>query len=428
MEAVSELLGLPTPAENLVAALPSVQLTRAPGPPQMLVVTAQPAAQVAARYGVPAASVDALPRRPGERGRVLRVRLPLPAVARPPVLPRSVQPYTVRPGDSLLGVAAAHDLTLLDLLGANLDLSSLNALTPGETLLIPTRERGLLVRIKPGQSALSLIAGYGADLTATARANDVLPTALQPGDFLLLPGIRAQGYHQRLVQRREAREEAERRLAALRQYERFLTWKQERYEARLEQQYLRQKRYEAYPASQLRAERRRREALYARQAQYEAAQADLRARRQARAAAAPPTPLVARPAGVRVTAGERLAWPMRDFRLTSRYGERDIDFHKEVFHGGIDLAAPQGTPVYAAAPGTVTESGYGSYGMNVYTAQEGSTLIYGHLSRTAVAAGQRVQQGDLLGYVGCTGICTGPHLHFEVRLSGRAVDPLVLLP
>ena len=123
-----------------------------------------------------------------------------------------------------------------------------------------------------------------------------------------------------------------------------------------------------------------------------------------------------------------LVWPMRSYRLTSRYAERDIAFHQQVFHGGIDLAAPYGTPIYAASAGRVTQSGYGAYGLNVYTPSGDSTLVYGHMSRTAVSSGQEVAQGQLLGYIGCTGICTGPHLHFEVRLGGQTVDPLGLLP
>ncbi len=57
-----------------------------------------------------------------------------------------------------------------------------------------------------------------------------------------------------------------------------------------------------------------------------------------------------------------------------------------------------------------------------------ATIIYGHMSRVAVTPGSAVRAGDLLGYVGCSGVCTGPHLHFETRVDGEAVDPLALLP
>nr|WP_156103442.1 peptidoglycan DD-metalloendopeptidase family protein [Deinococcus sp. YIM 77859] len=424
-EGISELLRVPTPADVLHAALPTVQLTRLPQPPSVVLVTAQPPERVALRYGVATAAVDALPRTPGERGRVLRVQLPQPDPARPPALPPTVVTYTVQPGETLARIAARHGLSLLDLLSANLHLQSLDTVRPGETLFLPTAERGLLLRIKPGQTALSLIAGYGADLARTARANGVLPTALQPGDYLLLPGLQAEQYHRKLLARRQAQREAERRARVQAQYERYLAWQKARERARLEENYARQARYEAYLAWKSSPERQALIARYERQAQYEAAQAALRERLRQREAA---QPLTTRTAGVNVSATGGLAWPMRSFRITSRYGEEDIDFHKQVFHGGVDLAAPAGTPIYAAAAGTVTESGYGAYGMNVYTVQGNSTLVYGHLSRAAVRAGETVQQGDLIGFVGCTGICTGPHLHFEVRLNGQAVDPLALLP
>lgn len=425
---VAALLGVPTPAEALRAALPAVHLTRLAEPPSVLIVTLQPEASIAARYGVSRAAVAALPRRAGEKARVLRVELPLPTPDRPPALPRSVVTHTVQPGETLAGIAADAGLSLVDLLSANLDRSSLDDLGAGETLFLPTAERGLLVRIKPGQTALSLIAGYGADLARTARANDVLPTALAPGDYLLLPGVRAGGLYGQLVERREAREEAERRALALARYERYLAWQRERERARLEERYAMQAKYEAYLAWKNGPERRRLIRAYERQVQYEAAQAALRERERQQAQAVQAQGLQIQSAGVNVSAGGQLAWPVRGARVTSRYGEADIDFHKQVFHGGVDLAAPAGTAVYAAADGTVTESGYGAYGMNVYTVQGDSTLVYGHLGRAAVTAGQTVRRGDLLGEVGCTGICTGPHLHFELRLDGHAVDPLALLP
>ncbi|MPY65735.1 peptidoglycan DD-metalloendopeptidase family protein [Deinococcus sp. SDU3-2] len=432
--------GLPAlsgPAERLGAALPRVHLVRE-DPARLVVVTREAPAQLARRYGVPPSAVTPLPGGQAE--------LPLPPVAPPvrePFRPASVVPHRVQPGETLDTVAARHGLRVVELLGANLDRPSLDDLRAGETLWIPTAERGLLVRVKPGQTALSLIAGYGADLAGTAQANGVLPTTLEPGDFLLLPGVTPDTLHERLLDRREA-EEAAREKAEARQRER----------ERLEEKYARQARYEAYLAAQQARERARlqekydryaaylawktspeRQQLndrYERQAQYEAAlaaQAEARRereRRQAEAQAAARSAPTVRPAVAGPVAG--LRWPVHGARVTSRFGEEDIDYHKQVFHGGVDLAAPAGTPVYAAAGGTVVESGYGAYGLNVLTGGGGTTLVYGHLSRAAVQAGQTVASGDLLGFVGCTGICTGPHLHFEVRPGGQAVDPLPLLP
>ncbi|ANE44842.1 peptidase M23 [Deinococcus puniceus] len=432
------------PAALLVPP-PAVSLKRASAAPTLLIVTdaRQTSAAVARRYGVPAEAVDLLPT-PEPGVRVRRVKLPAEQAAAVPVRPESVIDYTVRPGETLDLVARRHRLTLTELLGVNLERESLDDLKSGETVRIPTAETGVLVRIKPGQTALSLIAGYGADLQATAQANGVLPTELGVGDELLLPGILAEDFHEQLVERRENEEKADAEARILAQYTRFTQWKKDRERARLEEKYAKQAKYEAYLAWKTSPERQRRIAAYQRQVQFEAAEAARRTRERAdqlqasqqqtaanRAAAttAASSSNIGRGEVVgRVTAGGGLGWPMRSYRITSRYAERDIPFHQQVFHGGIDLAAPTGTPIYAAAGGTVTQSGYGAYGLNVFTASGNATLVYGHMSRTAVAAGQTVSRGQLIGYVGCSGICTGPHLHFEIRLGGQTVDPLALLP
>jgi murein DD-endopeptidase MepM/ murein hydrolase activator NlpD len=95
-------------------------------------------------------------------------------------------------------------------------------------------------------------------------------------------------------------------------------------------------------------------------------------------------------------------------------------------HEGIDISAGTGAPIAAAMAGTVISTGYmGGYG-NLVVVDHGGGLAtaYAHLSGYAVGAGQSVSQGQVVGYVGCTGHCYGPHLHFEVRVGGAAVDPL----
>ena len=98
-------------------------------------------------------------------------------------------------------------------------------------------------------------------------------------------------------------------------------------------------------------------------------------------------------------------------------------------HDGIDIAAPTGTPVRAAACGTVSlagqQSGYGNMVCITHTSQ--FSTCYAHLSRFGVTSGAQVQQGQVIGYVGCTGSCTGPHLHFETRVNGQAQDPRTYL-
>ena len=114
-------------------------------------------------------------------------------------------------------------------------------------------------------------------------------------------------------------------------------------------------------------------------------------------------------------------------RLTSGFGER---FHPilgyERFHAGVDLAAAAGTPIVAAADGKVLRAGWaGGYGQEVEIAHSGAIETrYGHMSRIAAYSGEVVHRGDVIGYVGSTGLSTGPHLHFEVMKNGRPVNPL----
>jgi peptidoglycan DL-endopeptidase CwlO len=115
-----------------------------------------------------------------------------------------------------------------------------------------------------------------------------------------------------------------------------------------------------------------------------------------------------------------LIWPVNG-PVTSPFGPRWGSFHY-----GIDIGVPYGTPIAAAAAGTVIycgwESGYG----NLVVIDHGGNLAtaYGHQSQIAVSCGEHVEQGQTIGYVGCTGHCFGPHLHFEVRINGSPVDPL----
>lgn len=118
--------------------------------------------------------------------------------------------------------------------------------------------------------------------------------------------------------------------------------------------------------------------------------------------------------------------PLDSYRTSSNFGLRS---HPVIgglrAHKGLDMAAPTGTPIYATADGLVGKAEwFGAYG-NFIAISHGAELEtrFAHLSRMAVSAGQRVRKGDLIGYVGSTGRSTGPHLHYEVRVAGVAVDP-----
>lgn len=119
--------------------------------------------------------------------------------------------------------------------------------------------------------------------------------------------------------------------------------------------------------------------------------------------------------------------PVEGGFMSSSYGMRDHPvLRRRASHKGVDLAAPTGTPVYATADGIVGRADwFSSYGLYI-SIDHGAELEtrYAHLSRLAVAAGDRVQKGELIGYVGSTGRSTGPHLHYEVRVDGVAVNPI----
>jgi len=114
-------------------------------------------------------------------------------------------------------------------------------------------------------------------------------------------------------------------------------------------------------------------------------------------------------------------------RVTSRFGER---FHPILgyvrFHAGVDLGASAGTPIVAAADGRVVAAGWhGGYGRQVAIAHaSGIETSYGHMSRIAAFPGELVRRGQVIGYVGSSGLATGPHLHFEVMKDGRPVNPM----
>lgn len=144
----------------------------------------------------------------------------------------------------------------------------------------------------------------------------------------------------------------------------------------------------------------------------------------ARAASAAPVASGALPTG-----GGQLLWPTNG-PLTSPYGYRTHPiFGDSRLHTGIDIGAAYGAPVIAADAGVVAYvgamSGYG----NVIVVDHGGGLAttYNHLSAYSVASGQQVGRGVPIGNVGCTGYCTGPHLHFEVRVNGSPVDPVPYL-
>jgi murein DD-endopeptidase MepM/ murein hydrolase activator NlpD len=128
------------------------------------------------------------------------------------------------------------------------------------------------------------------------------------------------------------------------------------------------------------------------------------------------------PAGPIKRGGGTLIWPVNG-PITSQFCERRA---WEACHPGIDIGVPAGTPIRAADSGQVViagwTGGYGNYTCIQHTAS--LSTCYGHQSAIQVSVGQNVSQGEIIGLVGCTGLCFGDHLHFEVRINGAVTNPL----
>ncbi|SPL68915.1 M23 family metallopeptidase [Acinetobacter stercoris] len=125
--------------------------------------------------------------------------------------------------------------------------------------------------------------------------------------------------------------------------------------------------------------------------------------------------------------------PLPDMvRTSSNFGGREMGGRAE-HHGGLDLAAPSGTPIYATGPGIVTKSGWGRGYGNYIEIDHGNGVLtrYAHASRLVARVGEKVSAGEHIANVGCTGRCTGPHLHYEVVKNGQRKNPstyLAMLP
>jgi murein DD-endopeptidase MepM/ murein hydrolase activator NlpD len=116
--------------------------------------------------------------------------------------------------------------------------------------------------------------------------------------------------------------------------------------------------------------------------------------------------------------------------VNSEFGNRKSPWTSEPeFHAGIDIGANRGTPIQAPAAGTVVFAGAAPEYGTLVIVDHGQEIksLYGHLSQLSVKAGQKVERGTLLAYTGNTGRSSGPHLHYEILVKGRAVNPRAYL-
>ena len=134
--------------------------------------------------------------------------------------------------------------------------------------------------------------------------------------------------------------------------------------------------------------------------------------------------------------GLSLSWPMTQFAITQPFGPTTITLEPPFgpyrhFHTGVDIAAALGTPVMAAADGVVVAVGHTTVGYGVYVVIAhggGIATLYGHLLQTNATVGDRVVRGQVIGLEGSTGLSTGPHVHFELRVNDEVIDPMPYLP
>jgi murein DD-endopeptidase MepM/ murein hydrolase activator NlpD len=335
-------------------------------------------------------------------GQVLRIPLTT-AKAQPTTtdrLPPGVIVYTIKAKESLSNIRARYDVSEADIINTNPSLVSLDHLKPGSRLMIPTTQKGRLIRLPKGTNLLTVAAKLGVPLTKLVSVNGLRdPRELGAGTLVLVPGVQDKASRVRLEKKRAAEQRHEVVMAA-----------QAETKAKAKAQAKAQAKLEAQAQAKLEAKR---EAL--------------RAKQRAAVATAQRASIRVIPDQVSSVGGYR--WPMRSFQITSGYGRRSFWIGRSNFHTGIDLAAHYGAPIYAAKSGYVTEAGWGKFGLNArISTGRGVSNIYGHMSRIRVRNGEFINRGELIGYEGCTGICTGAHLHFEVQVSGAPRNPLRFLP
>jgi murein DD-endopeptidase MepM/ murein hydrolase activator NlpD len=283
----------------------------------------------------------------------------------------AIASYTVRPGDTLASIAARFGVNAEWVRLAN-RLSPNGLLQTGQPLLVPTLNGPIHV-VQPGETLSEIAASYRVDLETVTSANELENERLiTPGQRLLVPGGTLPAQATRVPVPTSAPIAAASAPTS---------------------------RPAAAPAASVPT-----------------------AATLAKPQPAQPTPApTARPAPLPLPFGS-LVWPVVG-AVTQRFGENG--------HSGLDIAAPVGTPVRAAGPGTVVVAAKLNHGYGwriVIDHGDGYTSLYAHLSSFSVAERAHVARGQVIGQVGATGVATGPHLHFELAINGRATDPMRYLP
>lgn len=303
---------------------------------------------------------------------------------------------TVKAGDTLYDIALAYGVRVSDLIAFN-DLDG-TVIHPGQQLRLVVGDPAptpLVIEVKRGDSLWSIARAYDTTVAALTAANGITEASvLQPGHKLLVPGQYAAGGD---IDRGGAVPE----LIIV---------------APGDSLWALARSHNTTVAAIMGANNLATERLIAGQ--------QLRILPGAEVAAGRAEP--ADGAATSITPGV-MRWPLVGV-ITSRFGYRTLRIAGSNFHSGLDIDGETGDPIIAAVGGTVIQSGWqGGYGKLVIIENGDTHYYYGHASELLVNEGDVVEAGTVIALVGSTGNSTGSHLHFEVRIGDRSVDPLPIL-
>ena len=301
------------------------------------------------------------------------------------------QTYTVRNGDTLYDIAAAYSMTVDELLAVNNIDGAI--IRPGQTLKI--RETAappepLVVTVAPGDSLWRIAKGYGTTVDALVAANGLADSVVDPGQKLTIPG----------------------RYAATTSADQGGTTPPTIEVSRGDTLWEIAERYNTTVPTLMSANELTSQQIRAGQVLRIVSSNDI----VKAGTAAETMPLTT-----------AMVWPLTGV-ITSKFGYRQLRISGSNFHTGLDIDGNTGDVIVAAAPGVVTYSGWRSgYGNLVIIRGDSAEYYYGHAAELWVSAGTIVEAGQAIATVGNTGRSTGSHLHFEIRVDGAPIDPLLML-
>ena len=318
-----------------------------------------------------------------------------------PAAPAMVE-YAVRPADTLYDIARAHGVSVDDLIAWNrldgtlIRVGQVLALAPGNDLPAP---QPLVVTVRNGDNLWTLARTHDTTVAAIAGANHLDPQAtLRLGQTLTIPGRYA------AVAGADGRAPAVGGAAA--------------------------STIRVGPGESLWTIAQRHGTTVGALMELNALSSDRLQVGQALRVLPGGAPTQALPAAAAPMASvpsSGMVWPLVG-QITSRFGYRRLRIGGTNMHYGLDIDGNTGDPIRSATAGTVTFAGWrGGFGYLVIVENGDTEYYYAHASALLASVGQRVQPGDLIARVGATGNVTGPHLHFEIRVSGTPVDPLPIL-